>query len=197
MTESSIDGLKAKLSYVTHDTRRVLEIIGTTDIRLYWMVRLMEAIYNYGPGITTGIIKDSIKKNSYSEPFEWVKMSLPMIGRKKQLHHAEFTDRAIMNLFRLDQEIITADYSVRLEVLATVLGKLTETDMDHIIGTNDPCGVNLLLLKLEDFVGNQERQRRDNVPMKPYEMQEIQKPDEASKQLLRDTIKDLKALEDT
>lgn len=166
----------AKLTYLSHDARTVLSAMGRHDLNIHWQIRLMEACYNYNLTTVMNIMMDQDKKLMGYPLLHVIKEGLPHLGRRKQHHNAMFMPEGMANLLFLDKSILMADYTVRLENLANMLNKLDREGLNDILSGVNRCGMNLLMIKIEEFMGDRERQWKEvrtmatRVPPKPGKM---------------------------
>ena len=189
--ETSVEGLDLQLTYLTHDARRIMNELGLQGLNLYWQVKLMECLYNYNSLTVSEIIRDKARKLPGHPGYNILREAMKFLGTRKQYNHVVFTQRAMRNLYRLDRIILLADYTVKMDVLATTLDKLDDDDLGEILSTVNKCGMGLLLIKIEEYIGGRERQRRElerNEDVKPVRKAS---PSETGKQLLRQTIEDM------
>jgi len=191
-----IEGLDVRLSYLTHDARRIIEEYSLQRLNLYWQCKLMELTYNYSPTTIAALVKDKADKFPGHPPYNIIKEVMKFITTKKQHNHVVFSHQAMRNLYRLDRSLIVADYTVQLDRLSLILDKLGDEEMNEILEQLDRAGMNLLLIRMEEYLGYKERQRRDVNDTPKFKPVDIAFPSDEGKQLLKQTIEDLRRIKE-
>src|SRR3972149_4221898 len=154
----NLEGTKVKLEHITHDARTVLKSIDRNDLNIYWQVRLMELCYNYNSTTVLNVIKNQLKREPDLPTYHILRSAIPFIQKNKRHNNAVFTDEAILSLYLIDRTLIVSDYNARLEALADILGRLDREDVSIIVSENNRCNMGLLLSKLEEFIGDRDKQ---------------------------------------
>jgi hypothetical protein len=190
MNEIRIEEANVSLNYITHDARNVLKLIGNPRTKLYWQVLLMQDCYNYNTTSVHNIIKSKAKTEAKFEDI--FKAAAPLIHKLTQHHNAIFSPRAMLNLFTLDRSIVTADYTVRLDDLAAKLDQLDGESVNGIIETSGRCGMNLLILKIEEFANERSRMLEETRRQSQIKLPEYKPATEEGKSLMRQMAQDLK-----
>jgi hypothetical protein len=188
------EGLDLRLAYLSHDARRIVDE-NCLKLNLYWQVKLIELCYNFNDVTVATTIKGIVNKNPGFPSYEAVKQAMIILGRRKQHNGAVFSQRAMANLYRLDKSIMVTDYTVRLDSLALVLDGLDEEGIVEIM-SGPRCGMNLILLKIEEYVGARERDRRESDHHEPFKPVAKASPSIEAKRELKQIIEDMKSLKE-
>jgi hypothetical protein len=197
MSPLDIESADVPLLHVTHDTRRIMNDVGMSQpVRLFHAVLLMQSAFNHGANLVAACIKNAANQDPGLPAHNMIAQALHGIERRKKFNNAVFTPEAMLNLYKLDQLVVTSDYTVRLDNLADVLGRLDDEDMEQIIVSTERCGMNLLLIKIEDYVGNRDTQRAEGMRVAQYRMQEVKPTAPQTRELLQQTIDDLRLLKE-
>jgi len=189
-----LEEAQVQLNYITHDARTILKLLGVKRLNIWWQLRLMEACYNYSDTSVTTIIKDIANRpDNQGKPFDQIlRICMPLVYKRRNHASANFTDKAALNLLTFDRLVVAADYSVRLDNLAEILNDLGEEESNEIANDINGCGMNLLIIKLEEYRNGRNKMMNDMAKAMDISLPPIVPSTQQGKEKMDSLLEDLK-----
>lgn len=187
--EERLKSANIKLQYVTHHARNIMAEIGN-DLNIYWQVRLMEMCHNHNLTVVNTLLTKAQKMSPGLPLSHLMHINQGAVARAKKYSDAFFTTKAILHLWTLDSSMLSADYTTRLDALSRALDRMDADDMNAILSM-DKCSMPLLLIKIEDYLGERDKQWANTRKMAKIPKQDIPTTSEEDRQRLKQLADDL------
>jgi len=188
-----VDEIDACLRHMTHDAREILNLIGDTRPKIYWQIKLMEYCHNFNVTTLISNLKKLIKENP-TQNLKFFIEHIPDHRLGKMHKQVAFTDRGIINMFRIDRLALVSDYAVRLDVLADLVNNMDITEIDEVVSESGRTGMGLILVKLQEHVGERDRMRRNISHMVAEPIKPVVPMTDEARSILSATIAELDTL---
>jgi len=194
----NIDALQQsdlKLDYMTRDARDTVRTYGLDGLTIFWQIRLMEKCYNAGVGPVASEI-ERIRKSNPGLPANEIMRQCDFRGdirrgKQKVRQLADFDLRGSKNLFTLDQTVLYADYSVRLDDLSSLLNAIHPATLAEWLEGVAKLGMPLVMLQLEEFNYHAEQSIKATEKMARVELRDVKVMDDKSAKVLEDALKEV------
>ena len=180
------------LRFSSHDARDVIKAAGLQGLSVYWHAILMSWCFSYAMKMVLKAVVNVRMKNKLGSGDDVLReVRENRLG--KVYHRATFTERAMKNLWVLDNYVLAADYNVRVDELADVLHK-SEADMIRELGEDGRIPMGLALVKLQQAVARASDMRDSMRRLVPYKPEPVVPMSEETKTYLEGIIKEMKII---
>jgi len=168
-----------RLRFLSHEARDVIVRSNRgDDLNLYFQTQLLTLCCNYGGERVLGILRPS-KPAATEETGTWAEMpgkkgrkrstnqathfsndetlmqvfqrGLPQ-WLKKPIRNVVMSPRAIQNLYLVDQQLLGADWTVRVEVMANLLDQVSRSTLEEIVAECSYPRMSAVLADVEAYL---------------------------------------------
>jgi hypothetical protein len=190
-----------RMTHITHDAREVVDRLNRKDdLNVWWQMRLMEHVYRIGQNLV--VEKMTPGKKDVKE--EWINKTMRelLIFRSTELskcmpdgaRKVDFSVKATRNLQRIDQMVLSTDYTVRLHVLGQYLDDISDEALTEIIEGLGHVQMYIMFSRLEGFFAAIDEDQRRMAQAREYQVEPRRQSTPEGLAFLERAIDDLQSL---